>query len=124
VYCDKHGGRTYYAALLQHVFPDELVIVRLEKANLAVYDVKHEGRQIEFRFQPKGERHLPTALASMTAKYLRELAMRPFNAFWQRHLPELKPTAGYPTDAERFYSDIQPVRRKLKIAPHLMWRKR
>jgi hypothetical protein len=124
VFCDKHGGRTYYAALLQHIFPEELVIVRLEKANLAVYDVKHGGRQIEFRFQPKGERHLPTALASMTAKYLRELAMRPFNAFWQRHLPELKPTAGYPTDAERFYSDIQPVRRKLKIAPHVVWRKR
>jgi len=124
VFCDKHGGRTYYAALLQHIFPDELVIVRLETANLAVYDVKHEGRQIEFRFQPKGERHLPTALASMTAKYLRELAMRPFNAFWQRHLPELKPTAGYPTDAERFYSAIQPVRRKLKIAPDVVWRKR
>lgn len=124
VFCDKHGGRTYYAALLQHIFPDELVIVRLEKADLAVYDVKHGGRQIEFRFQPKGERHLPTALASMTAKYLRELAMRPFNAFWQRHLPDLKATAGYPTDAERFYSDIQPVRRKLKIAPHLVWRKR
>jgi len=98
--------------------------VKLEKAELAVYDVKHGGRQIEFRFQPKGERHLPTALASMTAKYLRELAMRPFNAFWQRHVPELKPTAGYPTDAVRFYSDIQPVRRKLKIAPHLVWRKR
>jgi hypothetical protein len=124
VFCDKHGGRTYYAALLQHIFPDELVIVRFESANLAIYAVKHAGRQIEFRFQPKGERHLPTALASMTAKYLRELAMRPFNAFWQRHIPELKPTAGYPTDAERFYSDIQPVRRKLKIAPQLVWRKR
>ena len=124
VYCDKHGGRTYYAALLQHVFQDELVIVKLETANLAVYEVKHEGRQIEFRFQPKGERHLPTALASMTAKYLRELAMRPFNAFWQRHVPDLKATAGYPTDAERFFSDIQSARRKLKISPHLVWRKR
>jgi hypothetical protein len=124
VFCDKHGGRTYYAALLKHIFPDELVLVKLETANLAVYAVKHGGRQIEFRFQPKGERHLPTALASMTAKYLRELAMRPFNAFWQRHVPELKPTAGYPTDAVRFYSDIQPVRRKLKIAPDLVWRTR
>ena len=124
VFCDKHGGRNYYAALLQHIFPDELVRVALEAAELGVYHVRHEGRQIEFRFQPKGERHLPTALASMTAKYLRELAMRPFNAFWQRHIPDLKATAGYYVDAQRFYDEIQTVRRRLKIAPQLIWRER
>ena len=102
----------------------DAAFLALETANLAVYEVKHGGRRIEFRFQPKGERHLPTALASMTAKYVRELAMRPFNAFWQRHVPDLKATAGYPTDAGRFYSDIQLVGRKLKIAPHVVWRKR
>src|SRR6266850_1168391 len=32
VFCDKHGGRNYYAALLQHVFPDELVRARQESA--------------------------------------------------------------------------------------------
>jgi hypothetical protein len=124
VFCDKHGGRNYYAALLQHIFPDELVRVSLETANLGVYYVRHAGRQIEFRFQPKGERHLPTALASMTAKYLRELAMRPFNAFWRRHVPELKPTAGYYNDAQRFYGEIRPARRQLKIAPRDIWRSR
>jgi hypothetical protein len=124
VFCDKHGGRNYYAALLQHIFPEELVRVALETADLGIYHVRHAGRQIEFRFQPKGERHLPTALASMTAKYLRELAMRPFNAFWQRHIPELKPTAGYSTDAQRFYNEIQIARRRLKIAPRLVWRER
>ena len=35
----------------------------------------------------------------MASKYLRELAMRPFNEFWSRHVPELKPTAGYPLNA-------------------------
>jgi len=124
VFCDKHGGRNYYAALLQHVFPEELVCVRHESAELGIYELRYGGRKIEFRFQPKGERHLPTALASMTAKYLRELAMRPFNAFWQRHIPDLKPTAGYYNDAQRFYTAIRPVRLRLKIAPHLVWRKR
>ena len=120
VCCDKHGGRTYYAGVLQHIFPDELVLARVETAALAVYDVKHQGRSIEFRFQPKGERHLATALASMTAKYLRELSMRPFNAFWQRHIPNLKPTAGYPTDARRFFDDIGDVRQRLTIANELI----
>jgi len=124
VLCDKHGGRSYYAALIQHVFPDELVIVRHESADLGVYEVRHCGRQIEFRFQPKGERHLPTALASMTAKYLRELAMRPFNDFWQRHVEGLRATAGYPTDAGRFYDDIATARRRLKISNHVLWRDR
>jgi len=124
VFCDKHGGRNRYAALLQHIFPDELVLARIETADLGFYQVRHAGRAIEFRFQPKGERHLPTALASMTAKYLRELAMRPFNAFWQRHVPELKATAGYNTDALRFFKDIQSARKRLKIADALMWRER
>jgi hypothetical protein len=124
VVCDKHGGRNFYAALLQHVFPDELVAVRHESAALSVYEVRHAGRQMEFRFQPKGEQHLPTALASMTAKYLRELAMRPFNAFWQRHVPDLKPTAGYNCDARRFFEEIRPARERLAVADAMVWRDR
>lgn len=122
VLCDKHGGRNHYAALLQHVFPEELVLVRVEEAELGLYEVRHQGRQIEFRFQPKGEKHLPTALASMTAKYLRELAMRPFNAFWQRQVEGLRPTAGYAGDAGRFFEEIREARQKLKIAEEVMWR--
>jgi hypothetical protein len=124
VVCDKHGGRNFYAALLQHVFPEELVIVRQECATLSVYEVRHGGRLMEFRFQPKGERHLPTALASMTAKYLRELAMRPFNAFWQREVPELKATAGYNSDAKRFFAEIAGAKERLGIADALLWRER
>jgi hypothetical protein len=124
VFCDKHGGRNYYAGLLQHIFPDELVRVLVERGDLGVYEVRHAGRRVEFRFQPKGERHLPTALASMTAKYLRELAMRPFNAFWQRQVPDLKPTAGYNTDAQRFYGQIRGACRRMKVAKQVVWRER
>jgi ribonuclease HII len=124
VVCDKHGGRNFYAALLQHVFPEELVVVRHESALLSVYEVRHGGRLAEFRFQPKGERHLPTALASMTAKYLRELAMRPFNAFWQRHVQDLRPTAGYNSDAKRFYEEIRAAKERLAVADTMVWRAR
>jgi ribonuclease HII len=124
VFCDKHGGRNRYAALLQCVFPEELVRVQKESAELSTYAVVAAGRSVEFRFQPKGEQHLPTALASMTAKYLRELAMRPFNEFWQRHVPGLIATAGYPSDARRFWNDIAAARSKLQIADELLWRQR
>ena len=124
VLCDKHGGRAYYAALIQHVFPEELVRVRHESAELGVYELGFEGRQVEFRFLVGGERMLPTALASMTAKYARELAMRPFNAFWQRHVPGLRATAGYPGDSRRFLGEIRRVQRRLKIADRELWRER
>ncbi|MEX2174048.1 MAG: hypothetical protein WD872_06780 [Pirellulaceae bacterium] len=124
VVCDRHGGRARYAALLQHVFPESLVAVRQETAELGVYELRCDGRPAEFRFLVKGERMLPTALASMTAKYLRELAMRPFNAFWKGHVPGLRATAGYPSDAHRFRAEIQAMQRKLNIADRDLWRDR
>src|SRR6185436_16287727 len=96
----------------------------LESSDLSVYQVRLADRPVEFRFQPKGEQHLPTALASMTAKYLRELAMRPFNAFWQRHVPDLRPTAGYSGDAQRFFGEIQAAKERLAITDFMMWRER
>lgn len=124
VFCDKHGGRNYYSALLQHVFPEELVRPGLESGSLSTYGVRLRGQAVEFRFQPQGECQLPTALASMTAKYLRELAMRPFNAFWQRHVAGLKPTAGYYTDAQRFISEIRAAQERLAVPDHTLWRER
>ena len=124
IMCDKHGGRCRYAALLQHVFPDELVRVVREQRELGVYELRFGGRQLEFHFLMNGERMLPTALASMTAKYLRELAMRPFNTFWQSHVPGLRPTAGYPTDSRRFLADILAAKTRLQIGDRLLWRER
>jgi hypothetical protein len=60
----------------------------------------------------------------MVSKYLRELLMGEFNRFWQRHLPGLQPTAGYPGDAERFWTAIQPVAQRLQIPPRVLWRRR
>ena len=122
VTCDKHGGRNQYAALLQHVFPDALLSVRREGREESIYRIREGGRQVDFHFMAKGERLLPTALASMLAKYLRELAMKPFNEFWLRHVPGLRPTAGYPEDALRFRGEITAAQRRLGIADEVLWR--
>ena len=122
VHCDKHGGRNRYAALLQHFFPDELVQVIAEAREKSVYRFGPTERRVEFRFVAKGEGFLPAALASMSCKYLRELAMLAFNNFWQQRIPNLKPTAGYPEDAKRFRQEIAAVQQQLKIADHVLWR--
>ena len=124
VQCDKHGGRNRYAPMLQSVFPEHLVEIRHESRAQSIYRWGPESRRIEFRFVAKGESFLPAALASMASKYLRELAMRAFNAFWLGYLPDLKPTAGYPVDAARFRGQIQGLQSELGIADQVLWRNR
>ena len=124
VHCDKHGGRNRYGPLLQHQFPDSLIEVVHESRPSSVYCWGPSGRRFECRFVAKGESFLPAALASMISKYLREMAMRAFNTFWIGHLPELKPTAGYPVDAARFRLQIRDVQAELGIADQVLWRNR
>ena len=60
----------------------------------------------------------------MTAKYLRELAMRAFNEFWCARVPGLRPTAGYPVDARRFKLRSRECNAALGIDDHILWRNR
>lgn len=119
---DKHGGRNQYAAIVQQHFPEQLVEIRHESRAVSRYRWRLPGGEVRFEFRAKGEAFLPTALASMTAKYLRELSMHAFNSFWREHLPNLKPTAGYPVDAKRFRIDIAHEQRRLKIPDAVLWR--
>ncbi len=67
-------------------------------------------RPIIVQFRPEAEEaHLPVALASMTAKLVRELAMARFNRYWCGRMAELKPTAGYVQDARRWLEDLEGV---------------
>jgi hypothetical protein len=122
VVCDKHGGRNRYAAALQHNFPDYLIEIHGEGRAQSVYRWGPEDQRVEVRFQTRGEQFLPAALASMTSKYLRELAMRAFNDFWCSRVPNLTATAGYPVDAKRFKAAIAATQTELGIDDQLLWR--
>jgi hypothetical protein len=124
VLCDKHGGRNAYRQLLAEWFPEWLIEVYGEGREESLYRFGPAERRVEFRFRAKGETCLATALASMASKYLRELAMRAFNAFWCDRLPGLAPTAGYPVDAKRFKAAIATVQAGLGIDDRLLWRSR
>lgn len=125
VYVDKLGGRDYYHELMQSIFPEALVLSRGESADWSSYRVVHDAAICHVTFTPKADaRHLPVALASMASKYLREVSMEMFNRFWKRHVPDLKRTAGYPTDSKRYYNDISAARKRLRIADKVLWRVR
>ncbi len=122
VVCDKHGGRNCYGPLLMEHFPDCIIEIHGESRRQSVYRFGPEERRMEFCFRANGEQCLPAAMASMASKYLRELAMRPFNEFWCTRVPGLAPTAGYPQDAVRFKAAIGPAQRELGIDDDMIWR--
>jgi len=119
VVADKHGGRNRYDTLLTETFGPGIECIN-ESAEQSVY----RYGSAELRFQPRAEIHGPVAIASMTAKYLRELAMHQFNRFWQGQVPGLKATQGYPLDARRFRTEIADEQRRLKIDDAILWRER
>ena len=124
VLCDKHGGRNRYADLLGEHFPDWLIEIHGEAREVSRYRFGPAERRVEIAFQMKAESTVPAALASMAAKYLREVSMRAFNRFWCDRQPELAPTAGYPQDAKRFRKEVASLVEELGIDESVLWRKK
>lgn len=124
-FVDKHGGRNNYAPQLQPAFEDGVVMANEEGALRSVYRLQGAKRPVQLTIQPRAEAdHLCVALASMLSKYVREVLMAQFNEFWQRHVPGLKPTAGYPTDATRFFADIRAAAARLGVPEAHLWRRK
>jgi len=116
VVVDRHGGRMRYRKLLLDAFPHCRCDVLEEDANRSayrVYEALTGGRAMRVSFLEGADgRAFSVALASMVAKYVREIYMRAFNRYWQARVEGLKGTAGYGSDAGRFLRDIGPLLRR------------
>jgi len=108
--CDRHGGRMRYREELARTFPDSAVRVLEESETASRYELREGQGRLCVHFETEADaRHLPVALSSMTAKYLRELRMARLNAFFMQRLPSLTPTAGYVQDGRRFLAEVEPL---------------
>lgn len=121
VWCDRHGGRRAYAPLLSRHFDTPLVRVLQEANDRSAYHLPAATCTVEFTVG--GESRVPVALASLTAKYVRELAMRAFNAFWSGRAATLRPTAGYPVDAVRWRQEAADVVAAMGCGWDAVWRR-
>ncbi len=121
---DKLGGRDRYGPWLGSllggwVTPGE------ESLGKSTYRITFPERELAVSFESKADQnHMPVALASMVAKYLRERHMDAFNLWWQSKIEGLEPTAGYPQDAKRFLEIVGPRLTELAVPMDVLWRQR
>lgn len=115
IVCDRLGGREDYTKPLERMLPGASVTALEHAEHHSRYSVTlPDSRVVIVHFQTEAESaHFPVALASMTAKYARELLMARFNRYFgarARDLGiELKPTAGYTLDARRWLTDAHEI---------------
>lgn len=126
IVCDRQGGRRDHRRELAWAIEDASIRVLSEGDRMSAYRVETpHACPLQIAFLTEAEdAHLPVALASMTAKYLRELAMTRLNRFFTARQPALQPTAGYVEDGRRFLADITPVLRTLAVDPEVLVRSR
>jgi hypothetical protein len=127
IHCDRQGGREHYGSLLRLMFPDWPLTVVREEAGYAEYELGTKGAAppVKLIFREKAESQwLPVAVASMTAKYMREALMGRWNGFWAVHAPGVAPTAGYYTDGMRFLKETEGRRREMRIGDDELIRSR
>lgn len=113
---DRQSGRTRYRDLLGQVFEGATINVLAELKKASVYEIIFCGKKMFVSFAVSAEeQHLPVALASMNAKYTRELLMQRFNQFFVGISSENTPTAGYGSDANRWRDEMLPYLKKAGI---------
>jgi hypothetical protein len=124
VILDRHGGRTRYRSELARAWPGSRVDVVVEHPDLSRYRVADDLGEMTVSFAKEADgQHLPVALASMTAKYVRELLMIRLNRWFTGHQPDLRPTAGYVQDGRRYLAEIEPLIGSLDLDRHELIRR-
>jgi len=125
VYCDKHGGRNRYQAVLTFSFDEEWFDIELESRACSRYQAKWDEHAMTLQFKVDGDSIFPSAAASIVAKWTREELMNRLNGFWQGKVASgVKATAGYYVDAIRFAKQIDGAVKKLGLDRDQWWRKK
>jgi len=125
IYVDRHGRRSHYAPLLQKIFPSLHIWILKETPRESRYQLNGKKGQMKITFVEKGEdKFFTIALASILAKYTRELMMMCWNRFFSKIAPNVRPTAGYYTDAMRYLKETKEDMGRAKIPMNLLVRER
>ncbi|AQT70281.1 ribonuclease HII [Anaerohalosphaera lusitana] len=105
---DRQGGRVNYCQVLMRMFPQADFKIIKESETSSSYEMTQAGKTAKLHFVAKADlRFLPVALASMTAKYVRELLIGSLNDHFAAKCGTIKPTAGYWKDGTRYINELK-----------------
>ena len=112
-------------AALADAFPDVWIDRGPEGPELSRYTLRDGPRRLELSLSPRADAADGlVALASIVSKTVRERWMDVFNAHWTARIPDLRPTAGYPSDSARFRQAIEAACLERGLDPSVWWRAR
>lgn len=107
VLCDRHGGRNRYQELLAQAYPMQGVRVESEQRGRSRYALGSGPRAMVVSYEVGGEQKgMEVALASIFAKYTRELFIECLNRHFATRAASVRRTAGYYSDGQRFLDDL------------------
>lgn len=120
---DRQGGRTDYSRELMRMFPNfQLTVLKMDDKTSS-YELSGSKGPMRLHFATGADgKFLLVSLASMLSKYVRELCMHNLNSYFISTYKELKPTAGYWTDGQRFIRDLDALPGGLQIDRSLLIR--
>lgn len=122
---DRLGGRTHYREPLTTALPGFDLEILEESPQRSAYRLNRASHTCEIEFVTGGDsRRFLVALASIYSKYIRELYMDAFNAFWCREIEGLRGTAGYYSDARRWLDDASAGLKSRSVDRGLLVRER
>ncbi len=105
---DRQGGRINYQQELLRMLPGNSLTVLRQDEKMSSYELVNGKQTMRIHFCIKADlKYLPVSLASMVSKYLREVMMECLNGYFCGLCPDLKPTAGYWQDGQRFIRDLK-----------------
>lgn len=109
---DRQGGRRFYLAPITRRWPARFAWAAEETPTVSRYSMRLEdGAVADVGFLVKADRDEPqVGLASLLAKYLRELSMDLWNEWFCARFPQGGRTAGYTVDARRWLDATREVR--------------
>ncbi len=122
---DRQGGRVHYRKILQRMFGDMHLTILTQSPACSSYELRAGSKKMRLHFVVGADdRFLPTSLASMASKYIRELLVDNINRYFTAHCASLKPTAGYWKDGLRFIDELKKYLPNLQYDTDLLIRSR
>jgi ribonuclease HII len=102
----------------------ELAVLK-EDEHLSSYQLQSEAGTMRLHFSAGAdETYLPVSLASMLAKLIRELLIANLNRYFSEICGQIRPTAGYWEDGQRYLLELSERLGEDCVPKHLLVRVR